>query len=177
MGETGPCGPCSEIHLDRGPAACDRHGVTGHECRVNGDCARYIELWNLVFIQFNRAEDRSLSELPAKHVDTGMGMERITAVLQKVLSNYDIDIMRELTATTERLTGKKYGADPTADISYRVIDDHARAVSFLIADGVSPSNEGRGYVLRRLLRRAARHGRLIGLKEPFLHEVAKTVPR
>ena len=175
MGETGPCGPCSEIHLDRGPVACDKHGVTGHECQVNGDCARFIELWNLVFIQYNRAEDRSLSELPAKHVDTGMGMERITAVLQKVLSNYDIDIMRELTATTERLTGKKYGADPTADISYRVIDDHARAVSFLIADGVSPSNEGRGYVLRRLLRRAARHGRLIGLTEPFLHEVAKTV--
>jgi alanyl-tRNA synthetase len=175
MGETGPCGPCSEIHLDRGPAACDRQGVAGHECKVNGDCARYIELWNLVFIQFNRAEDRSLSELPAKHVDTGMGMERITAVLQKVLSNYDIDSMRELTATTERLTGKKYGVDPAADISFRVIDDHARAVSCLIADGVTPSNEGRGYVLRRLLRRAARHGRLIGLKEPFLHEVAKTV--
>ena len=175
MGETGPCGPCSEIHLDRGPAACDRQGIAGHECKVNGDCARFIELWNLVFIQFNRAEDRSLSELPAKHVDTGMGMERITAVLQNVLSNYDIDIMRDLTAATERLTGKKYGVDPTADISFRVIDDHSRAVSFLIADGVSPSNEGRGYVLRRLLRRAARHGRLIGLKEPFLHEVAKTV--
>ncbi|HLN85403.1 MAG TPA: alanine--tRNA ligase, partial [Candidatus Limnocylindrales bacterium] len=175
MGETGPCGPCSEIHLDRGPAACDMPSVVGHECRVNGDCARYIELWNLVFIQFNRAEDRSLSELPAKHVDTGMGLERITAVLQKVLSNYDIDTMRSLTATTEKLTGKKYGADPTADISFRVIDDHVRAVSFLITDGVTPSNEGRGYVLRRLLRRAARHGRLIGLKEPFLHEVAKTV--
>ncbi len=175
MGETGPCGPCSEIHLDRGPAACDRSGVAGHECRVNGDCARYIELWNLVFIQFNRAEDRSLSELPAKHVDTGMGLERITAVLQKVLSNYDIDSMRRLTATTEKLTDKKYGADSTADISFRVIDDHARAVSFLIADGVTPSNDGRGYVLRRLLRRAARHGRLIGLREPFLHEVAKTV--
>ncbi len=175
MGETGPCGPCSEIHLDRGPAACDRQGIAGHQCKVNGDCARFIELWNLVFIQFNRAEDRSLSELPAKHVDTGMGMERITAVLQNVLSNYDIDIMRDLTAATERLTGKKYGVDPTADISFRVIDDHSRAVSFLIADGVSPSNEGRGYVLRRLLRRAARHGRLIGLKEPFLHEIAKTV--
>ena len=175
MGETGPCGPCSEIHLDRGPAACDMPAVTGHECRVNGDCARYIELWNLVFIQYNRAEDRRLSELPAKHVDTGMGLERITAVMQKVLSNYDIDSMRALTATTEKLTSKKYGVDPTADISYRVIDDHARAVSFLIADGVTPSNEGRGYVLRRLLRRAARHGRLIGLKAPFLHEVAKTV--
>ena len=175
MGETGPCGPCSEIHLDRGPLACDKHGVPGHECRVNGDCARYIELWNLVFIQYNRREDRSLSELPAKHVDTGMGLERITAVLQNVLSNYDIDYMRALTATTEKLTGRKYGADPAADISFRVIDDHARAVSFLIADGVMPSNEGRGYVLRRLLRRAARHGRLIGLKEPFLHQVAATV--
>ncbi len=175
MGETGPCGPCSEIHLDRGPAACDKQGVTGHVCRVNGDCARYIELWNLVFIQYNREEDRSLEELPSKHVDTGMGMERITAVLQNVLSNYDIDYMRALTATTEKLTGKKYGADPAADISFRVIDDHARAVSFLIADGVMPSNDGRGYVLRRLLRRAARHGRLIGLEQPFLHEVAKTV--
>jgi alanyl-tRNA synthetase len=175
MGETGPCGPCSEIHLDRGPAACDRRSEAGHECRVNGDCARYIELWNLVFIQYNRDPDRSLSELPQKHVDTGMGLERITAVLQNVLSNYDIDYMRALTETTEKLTGKKYGADPTADISFRVIDDHARAVSFLIADGVMPSNDGRGYVLRRLLRRASRHGRLIGLTEPFLHEVATTV--
>ncbi|HEX9145684.1 MAG TPA: alanine--tRNA ligase, partial [Candidatus Binatia bacterium] len=173
--ETGPCGPCSEIHLDRGPAACDKQGSPGHECRVNGDCARYIELWNLVFIQYNRHEDRSLSELPAKHVDTGMGLERIAAVMQHVLSNYDVDFLRALTATTEKLTGKKYGADPAADISFRVIDDHARAVSFLIADGVMPSNDGRGYVLRRLLRRAARHGRLIGLKEPFLHKVATTV--
>jgi alanyl-tRNA synthetase len=175
MGETGPCGPCSEIHLDRGPAACDRRCVPGHQCRVNGDCARYIELWNLVFIQYNRKESRELEELPSKHVDTGMGLERITAVLQNVLSNYDIDTMRALTATTEQLAGKKYGVDPAADISFRVIDDHARAVSFLIADGVMPSNEGRGYVLRRLLRRAARHGRLIGLEEPFLHEVAKAV--
>ncbi len=175
MGETGPCGPCSEIHLDRGPAACDKQGVAGHTCRVNGDCARYIELWNLVFIQYNRKEDRTLEELPSKHVDTGMGLERITAVLQNVLSNYDIDYMRALTATTEQLTGRKYGVDPIADISFRVIDDHARAVSFLIADGVIPSNEGRGYVLRRLLRRAARHGRLIGLEQPFLYEVAKTV--
>ena len=175
MGETGPCGPCSEIHLDRGPAACDMREVPGHQCRVNGDCARYIELWNLVFIQYNRKENRELEELPSKHVDTGMGLERITAVLQNVLSNYDIDYMRALTATTERIASKKYGADPAADISFRVIDDHVRAVSFLIADGVMPSNEGRGYVLRRLLRRAARHGRLLGLKEPFLHEVAKTV--
>jgi alanyl-tRNA synthetase len=175
MGETGPCGPCSEIHLDRGPVACDMKGKPGHICQVNGDCARYIELWNLVFIQYNRHEDRSLTELPSKHVDTGMGLERITAVLQNVLSNYDIDFMRALTATTEKLTGKKYGADPVADVSFRVIDDHARAVSFLLADGVMPSNEGRGYVLRRLLRRASRHGRLIGLQEPFVHKVAATV--
>jgi alanyl-tRNA synthetase len=175
MGETGPCGPCSEIHLDRGAEACDMKGQPGHICRVNGDCARYIELWNLVFIQYNRDQDRTLSELPAKHVDTGMGLERITAVLQNVLSNYDIDFMRALITMTETISGKHYGADPNADISFRVIADHARAVSFLIGDGVMPSNEGRGYVLRRLLRRASRHGRLIGLQEPFVHEVAATV--
>ena len=175
MGETGPCGPCSEIHLDRGPEACDKQGEAGHECRVNGDCARYIELWNLVFIQYNRDQDRSLSELPQKHVDTGMGLERITAVLQNVLSNYDIDYLRALITTTERISGKRYGIEPNSDISFRVIADHARAVSFLIGDGVMPSNEGRGYVMRRLLRRAARHGRLIGLNEPFLHQVSATL--
>jgi len=175
MGETGPCGPCSEIHIDRGVEACDRKRERGHRCRVNGDCARFIELWNLVFIQYNRNPDRSLVELPSKHVDTGMGLERITAVLQNVLSNYDIDFMRDLIRATERLAGKKYGVDPMADISFRVIADHARAVSFLIADGVAPSNEGRGYVLRRLLRRAARHGRMLDLKEPFLYQVAETV--
>jgi alanyl-tRNA synthetase len=175
MGETGPCGPCSEIHLDRGPEACDHKGAKGHRCRVNGDCARFIELWNLVFIQYNRKEDRFLEDLPAKHVDTGMGLERITAVLQGALSNYDIDTMRSIIAAAEKLAGKKYGADPTADISFRVIADHSRAVSFLIADGVSPSNEGRGYVLRRLLRRAARHGRILGLTEPFLYNVASMV--
>jgi alanyl-tRNA synthetase len=144
---------------------------------VNGSCARFIELWNLVFIQYNRSEDGKMQELPAKHVDTGMGLERITAVLQGLLSNYDVDFMRDLIVTTEGLTGKKYGANPVADVSFRVIADHSRAVSFLIADGVAPSNEGRGYVLRRLLRRAARHGRMIGLKEPFLHRVAATVAK
>ena len=177
MGETGPCGPCSEIHLDRGPEACDMKGQLGHICQVNGDCGRYIELWNLVFIQYNRHEDRSLSELPAKHVDTGMGFERITAVLQGVLSNYDVDFMRDLITTTEEIAGRPYGMDPNADISFRVIADHARAISFLIADGVMPSNEGRGYVLRRLLRRAARHGRLLGLRDPFLFRIAATVAK
>jgi alanyl-tRNA synthetase len=175
MGETGPCGPCSEIHLDRGPQACDRKDVKGHRCQVNGDCARFIELWNLVFIQYNRNEDRSLEDLPAKHVDTGMGLERIAAVLQGVLSNYDIDYMRDIIHTAEQLAGKKYGGDAAADISFRVIADHSRAVTFLIADGVTPSNEGRGYVLRRLLRRAARHGRILGLSEPFLYKVAAAV--
>ncbi len=177
MGETGPCGPCSEIHLNRGPEACDMKGQLGHICQVNGDCGRYIELWNLVFIQYNRHEDRSLSELPAKHVDTGMGFERITAVLQGVLSNYDVDFMRDLITTTEEIAGRPYGMDPNADISFRVIADHARAISFLIADGVMPSNEGRGYVLRRLLRRGARHGRLLGLKDPFLFRIAATVAK
>ena len=175
MGETGPCGPCSEIHIDRGAEACDRQREKGHRCKVNGGCARFMEIWNLVFIQYNRNEDRHLGDLPAKHVDTGMGLERVVAVLQGVLSNYDIDILRDLIASIEGLAGKKYGKSPETDISFRAITDHARAVSFLIADGVLPSNEGRGYVLRRLLRRAARHGQLLGLKEPFLHRLVKTV--
>jgi alanyl-tRNA synthetase len=175
MGETGPCGPCSEIHLDRGPAACDRQGVAGHTCQVNGDCARYIELWNLVFIQYNREPDQSLRELPSKHVDTGMGLERIVAVLQNVLSNYDTDLFRGIIAATESLARRRYGADPEADVSFRVIADHARAVSIMIADHVLPSNEGRGYVLRRVLRRAARHGKMLGLDGPFLTHLVEAV--
>ncbi len=175
MGETGPCGPCSEIHYDHGPQACDRRGVAGHTCRVNGDCARFVELWNLVFIQYHRDEKRKLTELPAKHVDTGMGFERICAVLQKVPGNYDVDILRGIIAAAERLSRKRYGTVEKDDVSLRVIADHARAVTFLIADGVLPSNEGRGYVLRRLLRRAARHGKLLGLDRPFLWEVVGAV--
>ncbi|MFQ5849027.1 MAG: alanine--tRNA ligase [Candidatus Binatia bacterium] len=177
MGETGPCGPCSEIHIERGVEACDRKGEKGHRCQVNGGCSRFIELWNLVFIQHNRNEDGKLEDLPSKHVDTGMGLERITAVLQGVLSNYDVDLLHDLIAATEGLAGKKYGENPESDTSFRVIADHARAVTFLIADGVPPSNDGRGYVLRRLLRRAARHGQMIGLKEPFLHRLVDTVFR
>ncbi len=174
MGEVGPCGPCSEIHIDRGAQACDRKREKGHRCQVNAGCARFIELWNLVFIQYNRDEDGKLSELPAKHVDTGMGLERVAAVLQGVLSNYDVDLLRNLMGATERLSGKKYGDNLESDVSFRVIADHARAVSFLTADGVFPSNDGRGYVLRRLLRRASRHGRMIGLEEPFLHRLVET---
>ncbi len=175
MGDTGPCGPCSEIHLDRGPEACDHKGEAGHVCAVNADCARYIELWNLVFIQYNRDAAGELHELPAKHVDTGMGLERITAVLQGVFSNYDVDLFRNIITATEELAGKAYGGDTEADVSFRVIADHARAVGCLIADGVLPSNDGRGYVLRRLLRRAARHGRLLGFEEPFLFRLVEPV--
>ena len=175
MGDTGPCGPCSEIHLDRGPEACDHTGDAGHVCAVNGGCARYIELWNLVFIQYNRDAEGTLHELPAKHVDTGMGLERVTAVLQGVFSDYDVDLFHNIIAATEELAGKAYGDNAEADVSFRVIADHARAVSFLIADGVLPSNDGRGYVLRRLLRRAARHGRLLGFEEPFLYRLVEPV--
>jgi alanyl-tRNA synthetase len=175
MGETGPCGPCSEIHIDRGPDACDRSGDPTHRCAVNGGCARYIELWNLVFIQYNRDEAGRLTDLPAKHVDTGMGFERICTVLQGVRDNYQVDVLRAVVARAERLTGKRYGAAARDDVSLRVIADHARAVTFLVADGILPSNEGRGYVLRRLLRRAARHGKLLGVSGPFLHQVVDAV--
>ena len=175
MGDTGPCGPCSEIHLDRGPEACDLMCGGGQACAVNAGCARYIELWNLVFIQYNRDAAGELHELPAKHVDTGMGLERITAVLQGVFSNYDVDLFRDIISATEELAGKAYGDSAEGDVSFRVIADHARAVSSLIADGVLPSNDGRGYVLRRLLRRAARHGRLLGFEEPFLFRLVEPV--
>jgi alanyl-tRNA synthetase len=175
MGETGPCGPCSEIHIDRGAASCDRKSDAAHVCAVNGGCARYIELWNLVFIQYNRDERGELSELPQKHVDTGMGLERITAVLQGVPGNYDADLLRNIIAFTESLAGKRYGGGGETDVSFRVIADHSRAISFMIADGVRPSNEGRGYVLRRVLRRAARHGKNLGLHEPFLDKVSGCV--
>jgi alanyl-tRNA synthetase len=174
MADTGPCGPCTEIHIDRGPAACDHQG-RAHRCAVNGDCARYMEIWNLVFIQNNRDASGALSELPAKHVDTGMGFERIAAVIQNVDSNYDIDLFQTIIRSAETLSGKRYRVHEKDDVSLRVIADHSRAVTFLVADGVLPSNEGRGYVLRRLLRRAARHGKLLGMDRPFLHQVVDAV--
>jgi alanyl-tRNA synthetase len=174
MGDTGPCGPCSEIHIDRGPAACNKQGET-HRCQVNGDCDRYVEIWNLVFIQYLRDAAGVLSDLPAKHVDTGMGFERLAAVLQGVTSNYQIDVFQDVIAAAARIAGKRYGDDPNDDVSLNVIGDHSRAVTFLVAEGIVPSNEGRGYVLRRLLRRAARHGKLLGIDRPFLHEVVGAV--
>ena len=170
MGETGPCGPCSEIHIDLGPERCDKAHVPGHRCGVNGGCARFIELWNLVFIQFNRRADGSLEELPAKHVDTGMGFERICAVLQGVGSNYDIDLFAHLIRAIEETTGRSYRA-PEKQVAIRVVADHLRALTFAIADGALPGNEGRGYVLRRILRRAARYGRKLGQEEPFIYRL------
>src|SRR5215510_5275608 len=175
MGDTGPCGPCSEIHIDRGADACDKQHVAGHQCAVNAGCARYIELWNLVFIQYDRQPDGRLAELAAKHVDTGMGLERVTAVLQGVPSNYDTDLFRRLIAFVEHHSGRRYGARAEDDLSMRVIADHSRALSFMIADGVVASNEGRGYVLRRILRRAARHARGLGFTEPFLWKMVAPV--
>jgi alanyl-tRNA synthetase len=175
MGEMGPCGPCSEIHMDRGPQACDMRAVRGHQCSVNGGCARYIELWNLVFIQYNRLADGSCEDLAEKHVDTGAGLERLAAVLQNVISNYDTDLFRDLIRFTEDHAGRKYGAKEADDLAFRVIADHSRALTFMIADGVQPANDGRGYVLRRVLRRAARHAKQLGFDEPFLYRVSGAV--
>lgn len=175
MAETGPCGPCSEIHLDRGPEACDKKGVPGHVCRVNGDCARYLELWNLVFIQYNRFGPSVLQPLPAKHVDTGMGLERIVAVLQHKMSNYETDLLSPMMDAIQRLTGHSDAQRKDNITPYRVITDHARAATFLIGDGVVPGNVGRNYVCRMIVRRAARFGGKLGLNESFLAKVAETV--
>jgi alanyl-tRNA synthetase len=168
MGDVGPCGPCSEIHIDRGPGTCDHRHVSGHECGVNVGCSRFMELWNLVFIQYNRLPDGSLEELAAKHVDTGAGLERLAAVLQNVPSNYDTDLFRDVIRYVESQTHLRYGANGDHDLSFRVLADHSRALTFMITDGVQPANEGRGYVLRRILRRAARHAKMLGFDEPFL---------
>jgi len=168
MGDTGPCGPCSEIHFDQGPA------VPGED-RPNGEGDRVIEIWNLVFMQFNRDTSGTLHALPKPSIDTGMGLERLTAVAQGVYSNYDSDLFMPLLAAIAKRAGTEYGRKEEADRSMRVVADHLRAITFLMTDGILPSNEGRGYVLRRILRRAARHGRLLGIVEPFLHELSATV--
>ena len=168
MADTGPCGPCSEIHLDQGPA------VPGDD-RPNGEGDRVIEIWNLVFMQFNRDTSGTLHALPKPSIDTGMGLERLAAVAQGVYSNYDTDLFTPLLASIAKRAGTEYGKKEQADRSMRVVADHLRAITFLMADGILPSNEGRGYVLRRILRRAARHGRLLGIVEPFLHELTAVV--
>lgn len=170
MGATGPCGPCSEVHIDLRSDA-DRKKKPGSEL-VNMDDPRVMEIWNLVFIQFLRDENSKLSELPAQHVDTGMGFERICAVLQGKKSNYDADIFTPLLDSISEMSGKPYGSNEKTDIAMRVIADHIRAVSFSIADGASPSNEGRGFVVRRILRRAVRYGwDRLGFKKPFMYQL------
>lgn len=171
MGDTGPCGPCSEIIYDQGPGV----GCGRPECNIECECDRYLEIWNLVFMQYNRDESGRLSPLPRPNIDTGMGLERITAVLQGVHSNYDTDLFIPIIDYLARLSGISYGSSDDTDIAMRVISDHARASAFLVSDGVLPSNEGRGYVLRRIIRRALRHGKTLGLKGSFLSNVAGVV--
>jgi alanyl-tRNA synthetase len=175
MADTGPCGPDSEIHYDRGLEFCDKQDMPGHVCRVNGDCKRFVELWNLVFIQYNRVNGEKLEPLPMKHVDTGMGFERVVSIIQRVTSNYTTDLFFPLIKETMKLSGqteKQWLANSTP---FRVIADHCRAACFLIADGVVPGNVGRNYICRMIIRRAARFGSKIGLNDPFLASVAEIV--
>jgi alanyl-tRNA synthetase len=171
MGETGPCGPCSEIVIDQGEGV----GCGQPDCRVGCECDRFLELWNLVFMQFNRDSDGKLEPLAKPCIDTGMGLERISAILQHVKSNYETDLFNPIFKEIETISQVPYGKDSRSDISIRVIADHSRAATFLINDGVLPSNEGRGYVLRRIMRRAMRHGKILGINGPFLYRTSSKV--
>ena len=171
MGDTGPCGPCTEIFWDNGPEV----GCGSPECAVGCDCDRYMEIWNNVFMQFDRSADGTLTPLPKPAVDTGMGLERISTVMQGKQTNYDTDLFQGIIRHIEKLSGKRYGAGVKDDVSMRVIADHVRATTFLICDGALPSNEGRGYVLRRIIRRAARHAKMLGFAEPMLHRAVDAV--
>ena len=171
MGDTGPCGPCSEILIDRG----EEYGCGRPECTAGCDCDRFLEIWNLVFMQFNRDESGKMTPLPKPSIDTGMGLERIVSLIQDVPSNFDTDLIRPIITKAEDLAEKKLGESHEIDVALKVIADHSRAAAFLIGDGILPSNEGRGYVLRRIMRRAIRYGRNIGLKRPFLFKTAEVV--
>jgi alanyl-tRNA synthetase len=182
MGDTGPCGPCSEIHYDMGPEASDQgHGITSPTCQFGCECGRYVEIWNLVFMQFDRDAGGNLNPLPAPSIDTGAGLERVTAVLQGKISNYDTDLFVPLMKRAAELCGVDYEKETRAETgtrgaaSLRVIADHSRAATFLISDGVIPGNEGRSYVLRKIIRRAITHGRLLGQTKPFLYEMVFAV--
>jgi alanyl-tRNA synthetase len=175
MGETGPCGPDSEIHFDRGPEFCDMAAVPGHICQVNGDCDRFTELWNLVFIQYNRLGGGKLDPLPARHIDTGAGFERLVMVMQGGESNYDTDVFFPIFRRIQELAAHSDAEREQYTGPYRVVADHSRAAAFLIGDGVLPGNVGRGYVLRMVIRRAARFGRKMGFMAPFLAQVAEIV--
>lgn len=169
---TGPCGPCSEIHFDRGP----EYGCGKPDCKVGCECDRYLEVWNLVFTQYNQTEEGEYLPLPQKNIDTGMGLERIVSILQDVDTNYDTDLLYPVIAKVQEWTGIDYKTgDDQVKIAYRVIADHSRSVVMAISDGAGPSNEGRGYVIRRILRRAVRWGRVLGLREPFLHKLVPNV--
>ena len=170
---SGPCGPCSEVYYDRG----EKYGCGSPDCTVGCDCDRYMEVWNNVFSQFDNDGEGNYTELKQKNIDTGMGLERLAVVCQDVYSLFDVDTVMNITNKVSEITGAHYGQSTAKDVSLRVITDHIRASSFMICDGVMPSNEGRGYVLRRLLRRAARHGKLLGVNEPFLYQVCGTVIR
>ena len=172
-GPTGPCGPCSEIYYDMGQEC----GCGKDTCKPGCDCDRYVEYWNCVFTQFDAQEDGSMPELPFKNIDTGMGLERMAAIMQGVKSNYETDVLRSLIGVGERLANVEYGASQEVDLSLRIMADHTRAVTFMIADGILPSNEGRGYVLRRLLRRAIMKGHLIGIEGQFINEYVDEIVR
>jgi alanyl-tRNA synthetase len=171
MGETGPCGPCSELVIDQGEGV----GCGRPDCRVGCDCDRFLELWNLVFMQFNRDGEGKMHPLAKPCIDTGMGLERVSAILQGVQSNYETDLFKPIFEEIATISRVPYGKDHGSDVSMRVIADHSRASTFLINDGILPSNEGRGYVLRRIMRRAMRHGKILGIKEPFLHRTSAKV--
>ncbi len=171
MGDTGPCGPCSEIIIDQGPEV----GCKKHDCAVGCDCDRYLEIWNLVFMQYNRDAAGTLTPLPKPSIDTGLGLERLAAVVQGVRSNFETDLFQPIIKQIAALAGVPYHKDEQADISYQVIADHLRSMTFLISDGVLPSNEGRGYVLRRIIRRAIRYGKLIGINTSFLYKLIGTI--
>jgi alanyl-tRNA synthetase len=171
MGDTGPCGPCSEILLDRGK----QYGCGKPDCAVGCECDRYLEIWNLVFMQFNRDASGKMTPLPKPSIDTGMGLERLVSIIQDVPTNFDTDLIRPIIGEVEHLAEKRFGESSSTDVAMKVIADHSRAAAFLIGDGILPANEGRGYVLRRILRRAIRYGRNIGLKRPFLHKTAGVV--
>ena len=169
MGETGPCGPCSEIHYDLGPEASE----LGHpSCAFPCECGRYVEIWNLVFMQFDRNSNGHLNPLPKPSIDTGMGLERIASVLQGKISNYETDLLRPIIGEASRILDVEYGTSAASDVSLRIVADHVRAATFLISDGIIPSNEGRGYVLRKIMRRGIRQGTLLGYKEPFLYQLS-----
>ncbi len=168
---SGPCGPCSEIYFDRGP----EYGCGKPTCGVGCDCDRYMEIWNLVFSQFDADGKGHYERLARPNIDTGMGLERLACVMQGVGNLFEVDTVQSVLHHVEHIAGKTYGANPKEDISIRVITDHIRSCTFMVSDGILPSNEGRGYVLRRLLRRAARHGRMLGISRPFLVELVETV--